>query len=501
MFWADQVSKELLERKLKLEWVDDMKTPSGKIHVGALRGVVVHDLVYKALKDNNVNAKYTYIFDDQDPMDDLPTYLPEEFRQYLGQPLFTVKSPDPSYESYAQYYALDFKKVFNAIDCEPEIIWASNLYKSGKLNPVIKECLDQSDKIKKIYEKIYEKKLRDDWFPFKPVCQKCGKIATTRVFAWDGEMVHFVCEDLNYTKGCQNKSNQSPFSSEDFFAGKLPWKVEWAAKWKALGVTVEGAGKDHMSKGGSHDLASLVAKDVLRYPVPYPVSYEWFLVGGRKMSTSKGVGVTASEMLEILPPEILRFLMVRYKKDQQINFDPDGETIPKLFDDYQKAAKAYFSNKGDDTARIFELSQLGKPKRPPEISFMQIVRWYQSPNMHEQLMKENVDEWLAYVKIWIDRFASDDIKFKLAPSLPETAKDLTKNQKEFLLKIDLSKDWDGDEFQKQLFEWAKESNITSKEAFSAIYLTLIGKNYGPKAGWIILQNREFARNRFKELQF
>src|SRR5579872_7553835 len=99
MFWADQVSKELLERKLKLEWVDDMKTPSGKIHVGALRGVVVHDLVYKALKDNNVNAKYTYIFDDQDPMDDLPTYLPEEFRQYLGQPLFTVKSPDPSYES------------------------------------------------------------------------------------------------------------------------------------------------------------------------------------------------------------------------------------------------------------------------------------------------------------------------------------------------------------------------------------------------------------------
>jgi lysyl-tRNA synthetase class I len=25
------------------------------------------------------------------------------------------------------------------------------------------------------------------------------------------------------------------------------WKVDWAAHWKAIGITVEGAGKDHMS--------------------------------------------------------------------------------------------------------------------------------------------------------------------------------------------------------------------------------------------------------------
>ncbi|MBI2005696.1 MAG: LLM class flavin-dependent oxidoreductase [Nitrosopumilales archaeon] len=33
MFWADAVAQELKKRKLPLEWVDDMKTPSGKIHV------------------------------------------------------------------------------------------------------------------------------------------------------------------------------------------------------------------------------------------------------------------------------------------------------------------------------------------------------------------------------------------------------------------------------------------------------------------------------------
>ena len=51
MIWADREAKRLKERSLPLEWVDDMKTPSGRIHVGSLRGVIVHDLIYKALKE------------------------------------------------------------------------------------------------------------------------------------------------------------------------------------------------------------------------------------------------------------------------------------------------------------------------------------------------------------------------------------------------------------------------------------------------------------------
>lgn len=94
MFWADRVATDLKKRKLHLEWVDDMKTPSGKIHVGALRGVVIHDLVYKALLSKGVKAKYTYVFDNHDPMDALPVYLPsEKFEKYLGMPLYKIPSP------------------------------------------------------------------------------------------------------------------------------------------------------------------------------------------------------------------------------------------------------------------------------------------------------------------------------------------------------------------------------------------------------------------------
>ena len=79
MFWADKVASEIISSgKYKPYWVDDMKTPSGRVHVGALRGVVVHDLVYKALKDKGVKAKFTYVFEDHDPMDDIPSYLSRE---------------------------------------------------------------------------------------------------------------------------------------------------------------------------------------------------------------------------------------------------------------------------------------------------------------------------------------------------------------------------------------------------------------------------------------
>ena len=90
MFWADLVAEEIIKSgNYKPYWVDDMKTPSGRVHVGALRGVVVHDLVYKALKDKGVDVKYTYVFEDHDPMDDIPSYLPKEkYEKYLGMPLF-----------------------------------------------------------------------------------------------------------------------------------------------------------------------------------------------------------------------------------------------------------------------------------------------------------------------------------------------------------------------------------------------------------------------------
>jgi len=504
MFWVDNVASELKKRKLPLEWVDDMKTPSGKIHVGALRGVIVHDLVFKVLKELSVKTKYTYIFDNHDPMDSLPVYLPSaQFEKYLGMPLFKVPSPVEGFSNYAEHYAKEFMRVFNKIGCHPEILWSTDLYKSGKMNPLIKECLDKTVEIRKIYEELYEKKIEKDWYPFQPYCPNCSKVSTTKVNGWDGKKVSFACEidAVSWTKGCGFKGKISPFSNESEITGKLPWKVEWAAKWKVLGITVEGAGEDHMSKGGSHDLASLICERVINYPVPHALPYAFFLIGGRKMSSSKGRGSSAFEMLEILPPELLRFLMVKTKISQQINFDPSGDTIPKLFDEYQKAANVYFNKEDKDLARIFELSQIGKIKKPPSIRFSVLSQYVQMPNKKEEIEKEGFEEWAGYAKTWIERYAPESEKFSVQDLLPEGAKKLTDIQKKYLNKIsfELDKRWKPEDFQVNLFEWAKELKLSSKDAFCAIYTSLLNKSYGPKAGWIILSlDKEFIKKRFSE---
>ncbi|MFH1186761.1 MAG: lysine--tRNA ligase [Candidatus Levyibacteriota bacterium] len=507
MFWADRVADEIIKSgKYKPYWVDDMKTPSGRIHVGALRGVVVHDLVYKILKEKGVNVEFTYIFEDHDPMDDIPSYLSrEKYEKYLGMPLFKIPSPVEGFENYAKYFALEFQEAFNKIGCNPKILWTKDLYTSGKMNPVIKEVLDKTDKVRQIYKEMYKKELPDNWYPFQLYCPSCGKISTVSVTDWDGKEVSYECvvDKVKWTKGCGKKGKASPFSTEKEMVGKLSWKVEWPAKWKAVGITVEGAGKDHMSSGGSHDLAKLICKRVINYPVPYPIAYEWLLIGGRKMSSSKGVGISAKDILEIIPPELVRFLMAKIKVNQQINFDPlEKDTIPTLFDEYQKAADAYSNKKEDDLSRIFEMSQIKEVKIPPKVRFTTLAQWVQMPNMEETIKKEGLEEWVKYAQNWLDKYASESVRFTICKQLPESAKKLSTKQKEFLKKIilELNKDWDPEEFQKMLYEWGKELEISSKEAFSAIYTVLLDKNHGPKASWLILSlKREFVVKRFKLL--
>jgi len=506
MFWADKVALELKERNLPLEWVDDMKTPSGRVHVGALLGVVIHDLVHRALKDIGVNTKYTYVFENHDPMDDIPSYLPrEKFEKYLGMPLFTIPSPVEGFGDFAQYYAFEFKQAFNTIGSNPEILWTKDLYTSGKMNTGIKTVLDNSVEVRKIYQEMYKKEIADDWYPFQVYCESCGKVSTTRVYDWDGELVHYNClEDaVKWTKGCGHEGKTSPYSNEEGMKGKMPWKVEWAAKWQAIGVTVEGAGKDHMSKGGSHDLASMVAKRVLNYPVPYPVGYEFMLIGGKKMSSSKGRGFAASDIVTILPPELARFLIVKMNIAQQTNFDPgEGDTIPRLFDDYQEYAQHYFDGKKNDEARIFELSQIGEVKKPLDVRFATLAQWVQMPNMQEEIVKQGLEEWARYARVWVEKFAPESDRFTIQKELPDEAKNLSLQQKEFLISVAdlLNTASEPDEFQKAIYEKSKELGVGSKEAFGAIYLSLLGKSYGPKAGWLILSlNKQFVVERFSSL--
>lgn len=516
MFWADSVAKEIINSKnYKPYWVDDMFTPSGFAHVGSVRGPLVHDMVFKALRDASQKAKWTYIMNDFDPIDGLPPELMEKFKDYLGVPLRVVPSPEKDFDSFADYFAKDFQKVLRELGVEAEFLSSWDMYHEGKFNDVIKIALDNSEKIQDIYQKVSGSQKREKgWLPLQVICEKCGKLGTTRVHQWDGKTVAYTCEPemVKWAKGCGNVSRISPFDGN----GKLPWKVDWPAHWKVLGITIEGAGKDHSSAGGSRDIAKALCKEVFNYLNPFNIPYEFFLIGGKKMASSKGLGLKARELTDLLPPEIGRFLFVRTEYKRAVEFDPFGTmAIPVLFDEYQKCADAYFNKKNEDLARSFELSQIARPpanslagevgrgkmQKPPQVRFSVLAQWVQMPNMEEEIKKEGLEVWARYAKNWVEKYAPESEKFTIQKELPSQAKNLSKEQKELLRKIagELDKKWTGEDFQTKIYDIGKELGLNGKEAFAAVYLSLLGKDHGPKAAWLILSlDKEFVSERFKE---
>lgn len=518
MYWADKLADKIIKSGDYLPyWVDDMKTPSGRVHVGSVRAVVTHELIYRALLSRGKNVTFSYVFDDQDPMDKVPHYLDKErYSQHLGKPLYKIPSPDVGYKSYGDRWGQEYIEIFNSLGVHPKIIRGSELYLSGKMNEMIRICLDNAGKISNIYKTLYGHKKPSDWYPFNITCENCGKLSTTVTTDWDGEEVVYECgvNAVDWTKGCGNNGKASPFDG----SGKLPWKVEWACKWKVIGVTVEGAGKDHMSDGGSHDFAKLMCKNVIDYQVPFAFSHEFFLIGGKKMSSSKGLGASAKEISEIIPPYLIRCAIARVKYNVAIDFEPGGMAIPDLYDYYDTAADAYWKKGDRKLARIYELSQLdGSPPKLHFVSrFRDVATYIQHPELDiyekfreikgkalTKLEREELDERIKYAKIWIDGYAPEDSVFVPNDRIPEKAANLSRDQKKYLLETIklLKREWrDVSDLQLALYNLSKEMNIPAKAAFGAIYMALIGKDHGPRAAWFLLEHKEIAIKRFKEIQ-
>jgi lysyl-tRNA synthetase class 1 len=503
MFWADKVAKDIIDAgRYQPFWVDDMFTPSGYAHVGSLRGPLVHDMVYKALVDAGAETKWTYIMNDFDPIDGLPDELMEKSGKDLGAPLRMAPSPFEGYASFADYFAKDFQKALRNLGVEADFLSSWDMYHEGKFNEVIKEALDNSEKIQDIYQKVSGSKKREKgWLPLQVICQNCGKLGTTRVHDWDGETVAYTCEPemVKWAKGCGYQGRISPFDGN----GKLPWKVDWPAHWKVLGVTIEGAGKDHSSAGGSRDIAKALCKEVFHIPNPFNIPYEFFLIGGKKMSSSKGLGLKARELTDLLPPNVGRFLFTRTDYKRAIEFDPVGTmAIPTLFDEYQKAAGAYYNSGDKDLARSFELAQTFGIEKPPSIRFSVLAQWVQMPNMQDEIKNQGLSEWAKYARIWIENYAPESEKFTVQKALPEAVNDLTAEQKAYLGKLIalLEKSATADELQAVLYNTAKDSGLSAKEAFAAIYTAILGKNHGPKAAALILSlDADFVKERFFEI--
>src|ERR1035437_3234324 len=99
MFWALDITERIREKysnKIKAKKslvIRDEKTASGRVHVGSLRGVAIHGIIYELLKKQGIAATYLFEINDFDPMDGIAVYLDKkEYSKYLGKPLCNIPS-------------------------------------------------------------------------------------------------------------------------------------------------------------------------------------------------------------------------------------------------------------------------------------------------------------------------------------------------------------------------------------------------------------------------
>ncbi len=525
MFWGyklrdsakNRFAKEIAAGKPLI--IRDEKTMSGRVHVGSLRGVVIHGIVSDVLTEAKIPNKYLFEVNDFDPMDGLPVYLDQElYRPYMGRPLYEVPSPDPTAPNYAEYWAQEFMVAVEHTGFTPEYYRSSTLYLGGKYNNAIRLALDNADKIRKIYKEVSGSDKGDDWFPLQVICEQCRKVGTTKVTAWDGKQVSYACSaDLvKWAVGCGHSGKVDPFDGR----AKLPWKVEWAAKFMVLGVHLEGGGKDHYTKGGSRDIARRILKEIYQFPEPLDIPYNFFTLGGAKMSSSKGKGSSAKEIADLLPTRMLRFLMMKEPK-HEIDFEPYGDTIPILYDHFDTIAGEYFKNAASDWTSVFPLCYPASSRNMIQEAFLprfsQIAYLVQMPHIDlakkvasmkgSQLTDADASEYqdrARYAKIWLSQYSPEKYKFDIQEAPPEGAKEFTSLQRQSLRSIyEYIREHDeltGEELHTQIHEVKATLAIAPADLFSAIYISFLGKNSGPQAGWFLSAlDRDFVLQRLADV--
>jgi lysyl-tRNA synthetase class 1 len=222
----------------------------------------------------------------------------------------------------------------------------------------------------------------------------------------------------------------------------------------------------------------------------------------KKMSKSAGDVITAAELLEMLPPEVVWFFVLRYAPDKQLFFD-EGPTLMRLVDEFgELLAKA---DKTPGEQQLLELCLHGIEQ--PTISrvpFSMLVASYQAalkdvPRTLEiigrseyaevaQADAEIIRSELSFIDAWLSKKAPDELKFSLAETVD--ANQFTDLQKQFM--TDLASrieaapdDADGAWFHAAIYELKDSSGLQPKELFTTLYQAIIAKDSGPRAGWFL----------------
>lgn len=517
MFWADQIAKEIISRN-KYHFINRkipkfgefvVKTSaslSGVLHIGRLSDTIRGDSVHKALKDAGVKSKLIWVAEDMDPLRSIPQGVAKRFEDNIGMAVTDVPDPEGCHKSYAEHFTSQYFKVLDDfVHTKMQKFSMRAEYKKGSFKPYIKKILDKVNEVIEIQNNYRSAPLRQDWSPWMPVCDNCGKIVTPRITGFANKKVLYVCKDYSFEKytahGCNYEGENNPLKGN----GKLVWKSEWAAQWARWKVVSEGAGKEYQVPNSAFWINGEITEKIFDYPAPVPIFYEHVLIDNVKMSASIGNVIYPYEWLDVASPELLRmFYNKRLMKARSFSW----KDLPNLYDEYDYYGKVYFGeimleNKKEEghIKRLFKISHIGEIKKPVDTSFSHtallaqlftkksdIVNSLKKTGHYRKEQEKQIFQRISYVKNWLAKYAPEEVRIKVNDAVPKNL-DLNEKEKEALhITARALKEEDFDE--KTLFERfysiCQELGLDPKYFFRASYKVIMNRDRGPKLAPFIL---------------
>jgi len=303
--------------------------PSGLPHIGTFGEVLRTTMIRRAFEViSDIPTRLICFSDDLDGMRKVPGNVPnqEVLREHLQKPLTSVPDPFGTHDSFGDHNNAMLRRFLDTFGFEYEFYSATDFYKSGQFDAVLKRAVEKYDDIMQVMLKSLREERQQTYSIFLPIHPETGRV------------LYVPMKEVNatdYTVTFDDEDGREwtlPVTGGNV---KLQWKPDFGARWAALGVDFEMYGKDHSTNTPIYDRIC----EILGQRKPEHFTYELFLdENGQKISKSSGNGISIDEWLTYASTESLSYFMyLKPKTAKRLYFD----VIPKAVDEYHQQLRAY----------------------------------------------------------------------------------------------------------------------------------------------------------------
>jgi len=506
--WYDKTAAKIIVREQKLgRSLNVIRTEmglgaSGFPHIGSLGDATRSYAVTLALREQGYNSELIAFCDDKDGLRKVPAGLSKSLEKYLGFPVSSIPDPFGCHESFGRHMSSLLLEALDKCGIEYHYVSGKEVYEKGLLDEEIRTLLLNAKRVGEIVREEVGQERYTEVLPYFSVCGNCGRIYTTKAseFLPKENRVLYVCEGMEikgrWIEGCGFKGEADVAKGE----GKLTWKGEFAARWKALDIRFEAYGKDIADSVRINDR---ICCEILCYEPPSHAKYEMFLdKSGRKISKSTGNVFTPQVWFRYGSPQSLLLLMLkRFVGTRTL----DVTDIPSYMNEMNYLEDVYFGRKtlkdGKELSKLrglYEYCWVLNPPSKPSVhvpyNLLTFLAKMAPKGSEEEFIAEKLrsygylqknqalDEGLRirveYAFNWISDF--EEIR--------ETGVSLADEEKEAMAELIevLKVETEAERIQNAIFNTAKKHNLPPPKFFKILYTILIGVSQGPRLGPYIL---------------